>query len=142
MFRSPHCTRPPADTSGPPKEVRMKSKSAHQASPKPRPATESVSGKRQGRTCFGGTRVTVDLLFTHLASGGTVDSFLAEYDHVGREQVVVTLKRAGCIMVARGHERKRYLRERRHRVAAAKLRSSSASETTRGRGGSLRCCSR
>ena len=73
---------------------------AHQASSTRPPATDSVSGKRQGRTCFGGTRVTVDLLFTHLASGGTVDSFLAEYDHVGREQVVATLKRAGCIMVA------------------------------------------
>lgn len=80
-------------------------------------ATESVSGRRQGRTCFGGTRVTVDLLFAHLASGGTVDSFLAEYDHVGREQVVATLKRAGAIMVARGHERKRYLRERREGAA-------------------------
>ena len=95
----------------------MKNKPARRASPKRLPATESVSGKRQGRTCFGGTRVTVDLLFAHLASGGTVDSFLAEYDHVGREQVVATLKRAGCIMVARGHERKRYLRERRERLA-------------------------
>ena len=99
-------------------ELRMKNNPAHQASSAHPPATESVSGKRQGRTCFGGTRVTVDLLFTHLASGGTVDSFLAEYDHVGREQVVATLKRAGCIMVARGHERKRYLRERRRRLAA------------------------
>ena len=96
----------------------MKNNPAHQASSIRPPATESISGKRQGRTCFGGTRVTVDLLFTHLASGGTVDSFLAEYDHVGREQVVATLKRAGCIMVARGHERKRYLRERRRRLAA------------------------
>ena len=91
----------------------MKNKPTLGASPRHPPATESVSGKRQGRTCFGGTRVTVDLLFAHLASGGTIDSFLAEYDHVGREQVVATLKRAGCIMVARGHERKRYLRERR-----------------------------
>ena len=95
----------------------MKNKPVLGASSTRLPATESVSGKRQGRTCFGGTRVTVDLLFAHLASGGTVDSFLAEYDHVGREQVVATLKRAGCIMVARGHERKRYLRERRERLA-------------------------
>ena len=95
----------------------MKNEPSLGASPRHLPATESVSGKRQGRTCFGGTRVTVDLLFVHLASGGTVDSFLAEYDHVGREQVVATLKRAGCIMVARGHERKRYLRERRERLA-------------------------
>ena len=93
----------------------MKNKPLLGASSTRLPATESVSGKRQGRTCFGGTRVTVDLLFAHLASGGTVDSFLAEYDHVGREQVVATLKRAGCIMVARGHQRKRYLRERRER---------------------------
>ena len=91
----------------------MGNKPALGASPRHPPVTESVSGKRQGRTCFGGTRVTVDLLFVHLASGGNVDSFLAEYDHVGREQVVATLKRTGCIMVARGHERKRYLRERR-----------------------------
>ena len=95
----------------------MKNKPTLGASPRHPPATESVSGKRQGRTCFGGTRVTVDLLFAHLASGGTIDSFLAEYDHVGREQVVATLKRAGCIMVARGHERKRYLRERRARLS-------------------------
>ena len=100
----------------------MKNKLGLQASPKGPPATESISGKRQGRTCFGGTRVTVDLLFTHLASGGTVDSFLAEYDHIGREQVVATLKRAGYIMVARGYERKRYLRERRGRLAPASAR--------------------
>ena len=74
--------------------------------------------------------MTVDLLFTHLASGGTVDSFLAEYDHIGREQVVATLKRAGCIMVARGHERKRYLRERRGHLAPnpARLREGMPRE--------------
>ena len=93
----------------------MRNRSELGATPRRLPATESIRGKRQGRTCFGGTRVTVDLLFAHLASGGTVDTFLAEYDHVGREQVVATLKRAGCVMVARGHERKRYLRERRER---------------------------
>lgn len=83
--------------------------------------TDSIIGKRQGRTCFAGTRVTVDILFDHLAEGGTVDSFLEDYDHVSREQVVATIKRAGCVMVARGHARKKYLRRRREALHSPRI---------------------
>lgn len=75
-------------------------------------ATDSHPDKRGGRTCFAGTRVTVDILFDHLAEGGTVDSFLEDYDTVVREQAVKTIKRAGNVMVARGHARKALRRQR------------------------------
>ena len=80
-----------------------------------RPATTSNYDVRQGRTCFGGTRLPVDHLFRHLAAGGTIEGFLENHDHVKREQVVATIKRAGYVLVARAPERRRYLRERRAR---------------------------
>ena len=77
------------------------------------PITDSVPGKKQGRTCFGGTRITVDTLFNWLASGGTMDSFLDNFDMVSREQAVKTLRRAGRVMTARGPRFQRELRKQR-----------------------------
>ena len=44
--------------------------------------------KLGGVPCFAGTRVPVAYLFVHLAHGGTVDSFVEDYDSVSRELVV------------------------------------------------------
>ena len=84
----------------------------------PLPATDSVYGKRQGRTCFAGTRITVDILFDYLADGFTIDDFLKQFPYVERDQVTTTVKRAGAVMVARGRERKQYVRNqrKRHRI--------------------------
>ena len=76
-------------------------------------ATDSFPDKRQGRTCFAGTRVTVDLLFDYLAAGHTIDTFLEQYEGVSREQVVKTIRRAGAVMVARGAGRREFKRRRR-----------------------------
>lgn len=83
-------------------------------------ATTSKYNIRQGRTCFGGTRLPVDYLFTHIAEGGTIDGFLRNYDHVEREQVITAIKRAGALIVARGRDRKRYMRDRRERMRVAR----------------------
>ena len=82
-------------------------------------ATDSFPDKRQGRTCFAGTRVTVDLLFDYLAAGHTIDAFLEQYEGVAREQAVKTVKRAGAIMVARGRGRREFKRRRRLAQLAA-----------------------
>lgn len=81
-------------------------------------ATDSVYGKRQGRTCFAGTRITVDILFDYLADGFTINDFLKQFPYVERDQVTTTVKRAGAVMVARGRERKQYVRNqrKRHRI--------------------------
>lgn len=79
--------------------------------------TVSDFNMRQGRTCFAGTSVTVDHLFNHLAAGCSIEGFLEGYPHVKREQVTATLRKAGAVMVARGHERKRFMRWRRKRWA-------------------------
>ena len=76
-------------------------------------ATDSFPEKRQGRTCFAGTRVTVDLLFDYLADGCTVEQFLEDYDGVTRDQAERVIRRAGAVMVARGPGRKEFRRRLR-----------------------------
>ena len=44
--------------------------------------------KLSGVPCFAGTRVPVAYLFIHLAHGGTVDSFVEDYDSVSRDLAV------------------------------------------------------
>ena len=83
------------------------------------PATDSFPDKRQGRTCFAGTRVTVDLLFDYLAAGHTIDTFLEQHEGVAREQAVRTIKRAGAVMVARGAGRREFKRRRKKGQLAA-----------------------
>ena len=41
--------------------------------------------KLGGVPCFAGTRVPVAYLFMHMAHGGTVDSFVEDYDSVSRD---------------------------------------------------------
>ena len=60
---------------------------------------DSVPGKLGGFHCFAGTRVTIDMLFLHLEGGGTVDSFVKDYTHIPREQVVAVLDRAREVMI-------------------------------------------
>ena len=44
--------------------------------------------KLGGVPCFAGTRVPVAYLFIHMAHGGTVDSFVEDYDSVSRDLAV------------------------------------------------------
>lgn len=60
---------------------------------------DSVPGKLGGFPCFAGTRVTIDMLFLHLEGGGTVDSFVKDYTHIRREQVVAVLDKAREVMI-------------------------------------------
>ena len=44
--------------------------------------------KLGGVPCFAGTRVPAAYLFIHMAHGGTVDSFVEDYDSVSRDLAV------------------------------------------------------
>ena len=55
---------------------------------------DSIPGKLGGTPCFAGTRVTIDMLFMHLGRGGTVDTFVASYDSISREQAVAVIHKA------------------------------------------------
>ena len=45
-----------------------------------------------GTLCFAGTRVPVRNLFDYLEGGSDIDSFLATFDWVARDQVVAVLE--------------------------------------------------
>ena len=48
-----------------------------------------------GTPVFRGTRVPVEILFDHLESGITIESFLDDYPTVSKEQVVQILELVG-----------------------------------------------
>lgn len=48
-----------------------------------------------GTPVFRGTRVPVEILFDHLESGITIESFLDDYPTVSKEQVVQVLELVG-----------------------------------------------
>ena len=59
-------------------------------------AVVEVNPKKLGGVpCFAGTRVPVAYLFIHLAHGGTVDSFVEDYDSVSRELAVSLVQALG-----------------------------------------------
>jgi len=47
-----------------------------------------------GETCFKGTRVPIRVLFEHLSSGGTIESFFEGYETVKPDQVSAVLELA------------------------------------------------
>lgn len=49
---------------------------------------------------FAGTRVPVRVLFDHLEEGGSLDSFLAQYPSVRREQAVQVLEAAKALVAS------------------------------------------
>ena len=53
-----------------------------------------------GTPVFAGTRVPVQALIDYLEGGETIDSFLAGFPSVKREQVVAFLEEAAARMVA------------------------------------------
>lgn len=53
-----------------------------------------------GEPCFYGTRVPIKNLFDALAAGETVESFLADFDGVTREQADTVLEMAGSHLLA------------------------------------------
>ena len=53
-----------------------------------------------GTPVFAGTRVPVQALIDYLGGGETIDSFLAGFPSVKREQVVAFLEEAAARMVA------------------------------------------
>lgn len=53
-----------------------------------------------GTPVFAGTRVPVQTLIDYLEGGETIDSFLAGFPSVKREQVVAFLEEAAARMVA------------------------------------------
>ena len=63
------------------------------------PLIESQPGKLSGQFCFAGTRLTVDVLFNHLATGGTVDSFAKEY-RIPSQCASALLRQAGRDLAA------------------------------------------
>lgn len=54
-----------------------------------------------GTPCFTGTRVTVDVLFQHLAKGYTVEYSLSEFPTVSREQATAAVELASTLI---GHD--------------------------------------
>ena len=59
------------------------------------PPIDSRPGKLGGATCFAGTRTPIDLLFNHLAAGGSLDEFQKGYDWIPREHLTSVLQLAG-----------------------------------------------
>ena len=65
------------------------------SSPDLRSALISVdSGRHSGAPCFAGTRVPVQDLFDYLEGGENLDSFLASFPSVSREQAIKILELA------------------------------------------------
>jgi uncharacterized protein (DUF433 family) len=48
-------------------------------------------GKRSGQPCIRGMRITVGDVLSYLASGMTVDEFMAEFPEVTREDILACL---------------------------------------------------
>jgi len=51
-------------------------------------------GIMHGTPCFTGTRVPVQALLDYIESGDTLDSFLQDFEVVGREQAILFLELA------------------------------------------------
>lgn len=51
--------------------------------------------RHSGDICFYGTRIPVQEFFDWLASGSTIDAFLAAFPQVGRERIDAVLALAG-----------------------------------------------
>lgn len=56
---------------------------------------DSRPGKMGGTPCIAGTRLPLTTLFAHLATGGTVESFVEDYGGVSEDQVAKVLLFAG-----------------------------------------------
>ena len=57
-------------------------------------------GILSGTPVFKGTRVPVEILFDHLESGITIESFLDDYPTVSKEQVVQVLELVGQLFTS------------------------------------------
>ena len=79
----------------------------------PDPPINIDPGRMSGAPCFAGTRVTLDTLFFHLESGGTVDSFVEGYEWIPREQVVAVVDVAREMMMDAGALEQRLQRKTR-----------------------------
>ena len=82
----------------------------HDKHANPGPPIDSRPGKLGGATCFAGTRTPIDLLFNHLAAGGSLDEFQRGYDWIPREHLTGVLQLAGQDLV-RPHTLARLLGE-------------------------------
>ena len=51
-------------------------------------------GKRGGKPCIRGTRVTVGIIVGQIAAGATVDELLADYPYLEKEDVFEALRYA------------------------------------------------
>ncbi|MBU0609774.1 MAG: DUF433 domain-containing protein [Armatimonadetes bacterium] len=51
-----------------------------------------------GKPVIKGTRISVQLVLEHLASGQTVDEFLESYAHIAREDVLAALEYASVVL--------------------------------------------
>ena len=60
---------------------------------------DSDPDKLGGQTCIAGTRIPVDYLFIHLAQGGTIHSFIDEYEWIKPDLLKELLQFAGDDMV-------------------------------------------
>ena len=60
---------------------------------------DSDPDKLGGQTCIAGTRIPVDYLFIHLAQGGTIYTFIDEYEWLKAGQLKALLQFAGDDMV-------------------------------------------
>ena len=69
------------------------------------PLVESTPGKMGGETCFAGTRLPVSFLFSHLATGSSLEVFLREYPYLPRAVVFEVIRMAGRDMARPRHER-------------------------------------
>ncbi len=55
--------------------------------------------RMSGTPCFAGTRVPIQGLFDHLEAGDSLDTFLADFPGVTRNQVVALLERSKTVLL-------------------------------------------